>query len=84
MSRKEKTVPEPYNAYLEKISMFLKNWRIGEGLSQQEFGELAETHRNSIYHIEKTYNTKAYNILTLLKCSNATGLTVSQVCNYLD
>ena len=83
MSRNVKTIPKPCDAYLERISLFLKNWRIGGGLSQREFSELAETHRNSIYHIENT-KTKSYNILTLLKCINATGLTVSQFFNNID
>lgn len=83
MPRNVKTIPEPCDAYLERISLFLKNWRKGEGLSQQEFSELADTHRNSIYHIENI-DIKSYNILTLLKCINATGLTVSQFFNYID
>lgn len=52
MPKNVNNIPEPCDADLERISLFLKNWRIGEGLSQREFSELAETHRNSIYHIE--------------------------------
>ncbi len=60
---------------LEEISSFLKNWRLNEGLTQREFSELACIHPNSLYHLEKM---GLYNILTLLKCIDATELTLTQ------
>ena len=58
-----------------RICLFIKNWRLNEGLTQREFSELACIHPNSLYHLEKN---GLYNILTLLKCIDATELTVTQ------
>lgn len=71
----KKSIPKSQIKRIEELSLFIKNWRIGEGLSQREFSELAEIHPNSVYHIE---NQRLYNIVTLLKCIDATGLTVSE------
>jgi transcriptional regulator with XRE-family HTH domain len=71
----EKEIPDHQRKRVEEISLFIRNWRLNEGLSQREFSELAGIHPNSLYHIE---NMRPYKILTLLKCINATGLTVSQ------
>lgn len=68
-------IPKHHIKRIEEIAMFLKNWRLNEGMSQREFSVVAEVHPNSIYHIE---NMGLYNIMTLLKCIDATGLTVSQ------
>ncbi len=68
-------IPKHQIKRIEEIASFLKNWRLNEGMSQREFSEVAEVHHNSIYHIE---NMGLYNIMTLLKCIDATGLTVSQ------
>jgi transcriptional regulator with XRE-family HTH domain len=68
-------IPHHQIKRIEEIGLFLKNWRLNEGLSQREFSEIAEVHPNSIYHIE---NMGLYNILTLLKCIDATGLSISQ------
>lgn len=68
-------IPKHQIKRIEEIGLFLKNWRLNEGMSQREFSEIAEVHHNSIYHIE---NMGLYNIMTLLKCIGATGLTVSQ------
>lgn len=74
-------VPEHQRKRIEEISLFLKNWQINEGLSQREFSHLAEIHPNSAYNIGKL---RLYNILTLLKCIDATGLTVSQFFEGMD
>lgn len=68
-------IPKHQIKRIEEIALFLKNWRLNEGMSQREFSEIAEVHPNSIYHIE---NMGLYNIMTLLKCIDATGLTVSE------
>ena len=49
--------------------------------TQRDFSELAKIHPNSLYHIE---SLRLYNILTLLKCIDATGLTVSQFFDGMD
>lgn len=79
MSKKE--IPEYQKKRIEEIGLLLKNWRINEGQSRSEFCEWAEIHPNSLYHIEncrKNNSLRHYNFLTLLKCIDATGLTVSQ------
>jgi len=76
----EKEIPDHQRKRIEEISLFIKNWRLNEGLTQREFSELAEIHPNSLYHIESYYkeNSRLYNILTLLKCIDATGLSITQ------
>jgi transcriptional regulator with XRE-family HTH domain len=71
----EKEIPDYQRKRIQEISSFIKNWRLNEGLSQREFSQLAGIHPNSLYHLEKN---GLYNILTVLKCIDATSLTVSQ------
>ena len=71
----EKEIPDYQQKRIEEISLFIKNWRLNEGLSQREFSHLAGIHPNSLYHLERM---GLYNILTLLKCIDATCLTVAQ------
>ncbi len=58
-----------------EIALFIKNWRLNEGLSMREFSKLANVHFNSIYNLE---HQKGINFSTLMKCISATGLTLSQ------
>ena len=74
-------IPKHQIKRIEEIALFLKNWRLNEGMSQREFSEIAEVHPNSIYHIE---NMSLYNIMTLLKCIDATGLTISQFFDEME
>ena len=73
MSTKE--IPEHQKNRIEIIGMFLKNWRLNEGLTQREFSELAGIHYNSTHSIERY---KLYSVLTLLKSVDATGLTLGE------
>lgn len=68
-------VPESQTKHIEGIALFIKNWRINEGLSQRDFSKLAEIHPNSVYNIE---NQRVVNCLTLLKCIGATGMTLQE------
>ena len=77
----EKKIPDYQRKRIEEISSFIKNWRLNEGLTQREFSELACIHPNSLYHLEKN---GLYNILTLLKCIEATDLTVTQFFEGID
>lgn len=77
----EKEIPDYQQKRIEEISSFIKNWRLNEGLTQREFSELACIHPNSLYHLEKN---GLYNILTLLKCIDATELTVTQFFEGID
>lgn len=73
MSTKE--IPEHQKNRIEVIGMFLKNWRLNEGLTQREFSELSGIHYNSTHNIE---HYKLYSVLTLLKSVDATGLTLGE------
>jgi transcriptional regulator with XRE-family HTH domain len=77
----EKEIPDYQQKRIEEISSFIKNWRLNVGLTQREFSELACIHPNSLYHLEKN---GLYNILTLLKCIDATELTVTQFFEGID
>ena len=76
MSKKKKQIPEHQRKRIEEITLFIKNWRISEGLSQHEFGILSDSHTNTIYNIET--HSKNISILTILNCIDAMELTVSQ------
>ena len=75
MQKLEKLIPNNHHKRLEEISLFIKNWRISEGLTQPDFSKLADIHANSVYNIE---HQKNITLLTLLNCIDATGLTLSQ------
>jgi len=79
-------IPKHQIKRIEEIGLFLKNWRLNEGMSQREFSEMAGIHPNSLYFIECSAknNLRLYNILTLLKCISATGLTVSQFFDEME
>jgi transcriptional regulator with XRE-family HTH domain len=75
MQKLEKLIPNNHHKRLEEISLFIKNWRISEGLTQPDFSNLADIHANSVYNVE---HQKNITLLTLLNCIDATGLTLSQ------
>ena len=77
----EKEIPDYQRKRIQEISSFIKNWRLNEGLTQREFSQLAGIHPNSLYKLEKM---GLYNILTLLKCIDATELTVTQFFQGID
>jgi transcriptional regulator with XRE-family HTH domain len=64
----EKELPYQQRKRIEEISSLVRNWRLGEGLSQKQFAKLANLHANSIYNIE---HQCVVNIITLLKCISA-------------
>ncbi|WP_320112052.1 helix-turn-helix domain-containing protein [Draconibacterium orientale] len=74
----KKNIPEHQLTRIEEISLFIKNWRLNEGLTQKEFSELANVHVNSIYNLENQNYSNTPNLITLLNCIDATGLTLSQ------
>lgn len=58
------------------ISLYVKNWRVNEGLTQREFAKLADVHFNSVHNIEHQRGTS---LITLIKCMNAMdGMTLSE------
>lgn len=75
----KKQIPEHQLKRIQEISLFIKNWRLNEGLSRRQFGELANNmHVNSIYNIENHKYSNSPNLITLLNCIDATGLTLAQ------
>jgi DNA-binding XRE family transcriptional regulator len=74
MSKKDNSIPEAQLIRITEISGLIRNWRINDNLSRADFSKLAEVHPNSIYNIEH----ERVDIITLFKCIDATGLTLSQ------
>jgi transcriptional regulator with XRE-family HTH domain len=60
---------------LKEIKTFIHTWRTNEGLSQSEFADLADTHYNTIYNIERNHSI---NVLTLFNCIDAMGMSLSE------
>jgi DNA-binding XRE family transcriptional regulator len=59
---------------LKEISMLIKNWRINDMISQNEFGSMADTHINTVRNLEAGKNVT---VLTLFNCIDALGVTVA-------
>jgi DNA-binding XRE family transcriptional regulator len=73
---------ETHSKRIEEISLFLKNWRINEGLTQLEFSKSAEVHTNTIQNIESCRNMS---LITLLKCIDAMdGMTLSEFFSEIE
>ena len=60
---------------LQEISGLIRNYRYNEGLSQVELSAMAGIHSNSLSNIENINN---FQIITLLKLIDATGLTLGE------
>jgi len=74
MSKKE--IQNHQRLRIREITLFIKNWRINEGLSQREFSKLANVHVNSIYNLERQ---RGSNVITILNCIDAMdGMTVAE------
>jgi DNA-binding XRE family transcriptional regulator len=59
----------------DEIRMFVKNFRINDGITQQEFSKTAELHTNTIQNFESGKNIT---LLTLFGCIDAMGMTLSE------
>ena len=80
MSKKQ--IPENQRKRIDEITMFIKNWRINEGLSQREFSKLADVHVNSIYNLERQ---RGSNLITILKCISAMdNMTLSEFFSEIE
>jgi transcriptional regulator with XRE-family HTH domain len=74
MSKRE--IQNHQNLQIKEITLFIKNWRINEGLSQREFSKLANVHVNSISNLERQMGS---NLITILKCIRAMdNMTLSE------
>jgi transcriptional regulator with XRE-family HTH domain len=74
MSEKKKKILLCHKCATE-ISLFIKNWRLNEGLTMNNFAKLADVHLNSVYNLE---HQKNITLSTLLRCIDATGLSLSE------
>lgn len=61
---------------LNYISLFLKNIRINDGLSQQDVSDQCNLHRNSIHRVENAQNIT---VLTLLELCEAYNLPLAEM-----
>ena len=82
MSKKKKQLADHQQKRLEEISLFVKNWRINEGLTQNDLSKLAEMHPNSIYNLE---HMRGSTLITLFKCIDAMdGMTLSEFFSEIE
>jgi transcriptional regulator with XRE-family HTH domain len=66
---------------LNEIKTLIHTWRTNEGLSQNEFADLADTHSNTIYNIERNHSINSIhsiNVLTLFNCIDAMDMSLSE------
>jgi DNA-binding XRE family transcriptional regulator len=72
----KKTIPEHQKKRFEDIFLFIKNYRINDGLSQKMYSKLSDTHVNTIQRME----TCKLNVtlLTLFNCVDAMEMTLSE------
>ncbi len=65
---------ESQSRRIAEISSLIRNWRINDNLTLADFSQVAGAHPNSIYNLEH----QRVDIITLFKCIDATGLTLSE------
>jgi transcriptional regulator with XRE-family HTH domain len=70
-------IPEYQEKRIEEIRIFIKNYRINDGLSQADFSEMADLHVNSLQRFEKG-SLKNIKLLTLLSLIDATEMSLSE------
>ena len=70
-------IPEYQEKRIEEIRLFIKNYRINDGLTQSEYSEIADVHVNSLQRFEKG-NLKNIKLLTLFTLIDATSMSLSE------
>ena len=70
-------IPEYQEKRIEEIRLFIKNYRINDGLTQADFSEMADLHVNSLRRFEKG-SLKNIKLLTLLSLIDATEMSLSE------
>ena len=73
----KQSIPEYQEKRIEEIRLFIKNYRINDGLTQAEFCEIADLHVNSLQRFEKG-SLKNIKLLTLLSLIDATEMSLSE------
>jgi transcriptional regulator with XRE-family HTH domain len=61
---------------MEEISLFIKNFRINDGLTQSDFSKLSEIHHNTIQRFEA--GNKNITISTLFNMIDAMEMSLSE------
>ena len=77
----ERQVTQRQLERLKEIKTLIHTWRTNEGLSQSEFADLADTHYNTIYNIERDHSIHSIhsiNVLTLFNCIDAMDMSLSE------
>lgn len=69
-------IPEHQKKRIEEISLFIKNYRINDGLTQTDFGKLSDIHHNTIQRFEA--GNKNITIGTLFRMIDAMEMTPSE------
>jgi len=73
----KRKIPEYQRKRLEEMSLFIKNWRLCENLSQREYSKLADTHINTLQRFETHKNN--ISVLTLFAfIDTMEGMTLSE------
>ena len=78
---KSNPIPDQQRKRNDEIRMFVKNYRINDGITQREFGEMAEIHTNTLQNLESGKNIT---LLTLFGCIDAMGMTLSEFFEGLE
>jgi transcriptional regulator with XRE-family HTH domain len=66
---------------LERLSLFIKELRNSECLTQEEVSEETQLHRNTVVRIENSQN---FTILTLFQLADFYDLPASELLNDID
>ena len=72
----KRIIPEHQKKRIEEISLFIKNYRINDGLTQSDFSKLSDIHHNTIQRFEA--GNKNITLATLLNCIDAMDMTLSE------
>jgi DNA-binding XRE family transcriptional regulator len=76
-----KLIPDHHIKRYDEIRMFIKNYRVNDGLTQRDFGNMAEIHTNTLQNLESGKNIT---LLTLFGCIDAMGMTISEFFEGLE
>ena len=71
----KKAITKNHEKRLEEITMFIKNFRLNDGLTQTEFSRISDLHVNTIRRLESGYRN--ISLLTLFSCIDAMDITIA-------
>lgn len=72
----KKIIPEHQKKRFEDIFLFIKNYRINDGLTQSKFSKMSDTHTNTIQRMETCRQNVT--LLTLFNVVDAMDMTLSE------